>query len=150
MTATATPQPARKTAKGFDPHRFGRALRRLTLPFAVIAGLWFWTCFGAIQVPKGMDTMPHVPPGSVCLVDKRSDRVQERHEVFVEVPGGGTVLSRVVQITPEGLVVVQHDAATSSLPDSRAFGPLPREAVRGIVLCVFAGDQSEPGSERGR
>lgn len=135
-------------AKGFDPHRFGRALRRLTLPLAVVAGIWFWTCFGAIQVPQGMDTMPHIPPGSVCLVDKRGDRVREGHEVFVDVPGGGTVLSRVVQLTPERLVVVQHDATTSSLPDSRAFGPLPRENVRGIVLCVFVGDESEAQSGR--
>lgn len=125
-------------------------MRRLTLPLAVVAGVWFWLTFGALQVPKGMDTMPSAPPGSSCLIDKRAGRARVGHEVFVDVPDGGTVLTRVLEVTADDLLVLRHDNAESRLPDSRAFGPLPRSAVRGIVLCVFAPDPAEPEVPNGR
>mgnify|MGYP000160830243 CR=1 FL=1 len=64
------------------------------------------------------------------------------------------MLTRVKAITAADELVVEHDAKESSLPDSRAFGAVPRAAVRGIVLCAFAGDTSEsapvPEAARGR
>lgn len=134
------------------PVRAARLVRRLTLPFAVAAGLFFWSRYGVIRVPEGMDTLPSIPAGSACLVDKRGSVAMPGHEVFCDVPDGGTVLSRVVSVTPDDALVLGHDAKESRLPDSRAFGPLPRSSVRGVVLVVFAGDtaMAEVEVPRGR
>ena len=134
------------------PVRAARLVRRLTLPFAVAAGLFFWSRYGVIRVPEGMDTMPSIPAGSACLVDKRGSVAMPGHEVFCDVPDGGTVLSRVSSVTADGALVLAHDANDSRLPDSRAFGPLPRSSVRGVVLVVFAGDtaMAEVEVPRGR
>jgi hypothetical protein len=128
------------TTAGFEPQRFARALRRLTLPFAVIAGIVFWQMYGVIRVPEGMDTIPSIAPGSTCLVAKSGSKAMVGHEVFCDVPDGGTVLSRVTEITADGRLVLRHDHVESRLPDSRAFGPVSRESVRGVVLVVFGSD----------
>lgn len=142
----------RRVRAEIAPLRAARLVRRFTLPFAVAAGLFFWSRYGVIRVPQGMDTMPSIPAGSTCLVDKRGSAVMAGHEVFCDVPDGGTVLSRVVSVTAEDAIVLEHDAKDSRLPDSRAFGPLPRSSVRGVVLVVFAGDAAPADVEvpRGR
>lgn len=134
---------ARETGRvtaGFEPQRIARALRRLTLPFAVVAGIVFWQMYGVIRVPEGMDTMPHITPGSACLVARNGSAAKVGHEVFCDVPDGGTVLSRVQEITADDRLVLVHDHAGSRLPDSRAFGPVARDSVRGVVLVVFGAD----------
>ena len=148
--ATAA-EPKRPRAE-IAPVRAARLVRRFTLPFAVAAGLFFWSRYGVIRVPEGMDTMPSIPAGSACLVDKRGSIVVAGHEVFCDVPDGGTVLSRVVSVTADDAIVLEHDAKESRLPDSRAFGPLPRSAVRGVVLVVFVADTAPADVEvpRGR
>lgn len=134
---------ARKTSgatAGFEPQRIARALRRLTLPFAVVAGIVFWQMYGVVRVPEGMDTMPHIAPGSACLVARNGNTAKVGHEVFCDVPDGGTVLSRVQEITADDRLVLRHDHTESRLPDSRAFGPVARDAVRGVVLVVFGSE----------
>lgn len=128
------------TTAGFEPQRFARALRRLTLPFAVVAGIVFWQMYGVIRVPEGMDTIPGIAPGSTCLVARSGGKAMVGHEVFCDIPDGGTVLSRVMEITADDRLVLRHDHADSRLPDSRAFGPVARDSVRGVVLVVFGSD----------
>lgn len=132
------------------PIRAARWVRRATLPFAIVALLWFFFCYGAMKVPTGMDTMPTIPPGSFCLVDKRGAVAKKGHEVFVEVPDGGTLLSRVKEITDDDRLVLQNDRVESRLPDSRAFGPLSRDRVRGVVLMVYPSEGLPFEEIRGR
>lgn len=119
------------------------------LPFALLCGLALWLCFGLLRVPAGMDTTPAVPPGSTCVIDKRSGAAQVGSLVFVDVPGGGTVLSRVREVAADGGLLLRHDNLESRLPDSRALGALPRTALRGTVLTVFVPDTTSelPGGK---
>ncbi len=138
MTASARVMSG--ASAGFEPQKIASALRRLTLPVAVIAGIVFWQMYAVIRVPAGMDTMPHIAPSSVCLVARSGKTAKVGHEVFCEVPDGGTVLSRVQEVTADDRLVLRHDYAASRLPDSRVFGPVMRDAVRGVVLVVFGAD----------
>jgi hypothetical protein len=131
----ASAQPPRRR---WTPVAAARVVRRLTMLFAFAALLWFWNVYGMIRVPMGMDTTPRIPAGSSCLVDKRGSIAKVGHDVFCDVPDGGVVLSRVLEVTAEDQLVLRHESTDSRLPDSRAFGPLPRASVRGVVLFVFA------------
>ncbi len=98
-----------------------------------------------------MDTTPKIPPGSLCIVDKRGSVAKVGDEVFVDLPEGGTLLSRVQSIDGADRLIVHNDRAESRLPDSNRFGPLPRSAVRGVVITTLFIGQGEPGEAiRGR
>lgn len=140
--ASAAPRRAR-----LDPLVLARRLRRLTLLVAAGAAIWFFTCFGAKWVPAGMDTVPEIPPGSYCILDKRQSTVQVGSNVFLEVPGTGLLLSRVAAIDGD-TVTVRHPNPRSTLPDSTTLGPLPRRCLCGVVLGVFA--SGDGGQARGR
>ena len=47
-----------------------RWLRRGTVVLAVVAFTWFLLKFGTAWVPANMDTVPGVPPGAWCIVDR--------------------------------------------------------------------------------
>ena len=132
--------PARPPKRRWTPMAAARVVRRLTLLFGFAALFWFWNTYGMFRVPVGMDTTPRIPAGSSCLVDKRGSIAKVGHDVFCDVPDGGVVLSRVLEVTTEDHLVLRHESSESRLPDSRAFGPLPRSSVRGVVLFVFAPD----------
>ncbi|MGE3174106.1 MAG: hypothetical protein AB7O97_15875 [Planctomycetota bacterium] len=135
--ATAAARPA---ADRIHSLRLARLARRLTLPLALVLGAALFWCFGAIRVPAGMDTLPEIPPGSLCILDRRDGRLQPGMAVFVDLPDGSTLLSRIEAVDDEGRLIVRNDNARSRLPDSAAFGALPRSAARGVVLVVFPGD----------
>ena len=66
------------------------------------------------------------------------------HGIRAAVPvmktaGGGTVLTRITALDDE-TVTVRHDAEDSALPDSDEVGPLPRAAVRALLLTAFRSD----------
>lgn len=134
---------------GFDPLPPARWLKRLTWVFAVVAGIVFFAWFGTQRVPSGMDTVPSIPPGSLCIVDRRQSAAKVGSHVFVDVPGGGTLLSQVTQADDVG-VFVQNPNGLSALPDSRTFGVLPRHHVRSTVLAVFAAEAKEKGATDGK
>lgn len=142
--------PATTRRRGWTPIAAARVVRRLTLLFAFASFLWFWNTYGMFRVPVGMDTTPRIPAGSMCLVDKRGSIAKAGHDVFCDVPDGGVVLSRVLEVNGADQLVLQHDSAESRLPDSRAFGPLPRSSVRGVVLFVFAPEPESSELPRGR
>jgi hypothetical protein len=121
-------------------------LRRATAVLAVVAFTWFLLKFGTAWVPAGMNTVPDVPPGSWCIVDRWAGGLRVGSDVFVDTPAG-PMLSRVAAIDTEaGTVTVLHPNPDASWPDSRSFGPLPRRAVTSTVMVVFPGD----GATRGR
>jgi hypothetical protein len=144
MTALEHASPAARPRR-FDPERLARWLRRATLLGAGVAAVWFFRCFGTERVPAGMDGVASIPPGSLCIVDRRGGSAAVGHHVFADVPGGGTVLSRVAAVEPDGTLVLHNSNAGSAMPDSRAFGPLPRSRVRGVVLVVFPPEAPSPG-----
>lgn len=127
--------------------RIARRVRQLTLIGALAAGIWVFTCFGTRWVPPGMDTVPEVPPGSYCILDKRQASVKVGSNVFVDVPGTGVLLSRVD--TLDGIAITLHNPnPLSQMPDSRALGPVPLRCVVGVVLGVFPRDADEvPGGK---
>lgn len=133
-----------KRRLGLDPSPATKWIKRLTWAVAGVTVLGFFTCFGTQRVPTGMDTVPAIRPGSLCIVDKRKSAIREGSNVFVDVPGGGTVLSRVTALDAD-TVTVLHPNPGSRLPDSRSFGPLPRRMIRSTVLAVFAPDD-EPAA----
>ena len=91
--ATATTKPAE--VRALSRERLAKRLRRITLVVGVSLGIWAYLCWGARWVPIGMDTVPAIPPGSFCVVDKRASTVKIGSHVFIELPGVGVVLSRV-------------------------------------------------------
>lgn len=121
-----------------------RRIRRWTLLLGVGALVLGYLCFGARWVPADMDTVPEIPPGSFCVLDKRDRAVQVGSHVFVELPGAGVVLTRVA--TRDGdRITVRHPNPGSAIPDSRAVGSVPLAAVRGTVLGAFAPDGRSRG-----
>lgn len=155
VTGSAPHRP-QALAPRIDPNRLARLLRRLILPFAVAATIAFFVCFGALKVPPGMDTLANIAPGSTCIIDKRRSSLQKGSAVFVDLQDGGTLLSRVAEVLPDGSFTVQNDRQESAMPDSDDFGPLARERLRGTVLVVFGPDtvamelppRNEPPEER--
>lgn len=137
--------PAR-TRPPFDPQSLARRLRRGTALLAVVAFAWFLLKFGTAWVPANMDTVPSVPPGSWCIVDRWSSGLRVGSDVFVDTPEG-RLLSRVAALDAE-TVTVLHPNGNSAWPDSKHFGLLPRSAVVSTVMVVFLPGKAEPA--RGR
>ncbi|GAB4143542.1 MAG: hypothetical protein Fur0037_11160 [Planctomycetota bacterium] len=123
--------------------RLARIARRLAVPFFAGCLLLLWLCFGAMRVHREMDTLSEtVPPGSLCIVDKRAGSARVGDAVFVELEAGGILLSRVERETDDGLVL-RNDNDSSRWPDSRTLGPIPRRALLGTVRAVFPPDADE-------
>ncbi len=137
-TVPARRQPA------FDPQRVARWLRRGTALIAVVGFVWLVMRYSTAWVPAGMDTVPGLPPGSWCIID-RHPALRVGADVFVDAPGG-RIVSRIAAVD-DTTVTVLHPNSASSVPDSRTFGPLARTQVHGTVLVVFAADGEVP---RGR
>jgi hypothetical protein len=143
--APLAPRPAAAagaaTGRGrLDPRRLRSWVVRAALPVVLVGVLVFYLCFGMLRVPAGMDTIARIPPGAWCLIDKRAGSVRVGSAVFVDLPAGGTLLSRVTAIDEDGSLRVANDNPDSALPDSDQFGPLPAACLRGVVLVVFGGD----------
>ncbi len=124
-----------------DSMAWAKVMRRLLLPVAVLSAVILWFCFGVLRVPKGMDTTPSVPGGSLCLVDKRQAAVVPGALVFVDVGDGATLLTRVVAVDHETeRFTCAHDEETSRFASYA--GELPLAAVRSTVLATFLPDQA--------
>jgi hypothetical protein len=128
--------PARPGRTLLDPLVGARWIRRFTMLVAIASGIWIFTAFGTEWVAAGMDTVPTVPPGSWCLVDRRASSARPGCDVFVEAPGGALLLSRVAEMDADTLTVL-HPNTSSAWPDSRTFGRLPRRQLRGTVVTAF-------------
>lgn len=136
--------PAR-TRAGFDLQRLTKRLRRITACLGIAFGIFCVVRFGSMWVPARMDTVPTIPPGSWCLVDRWKGGMHVGSDVFVDVDAG-RVLTRIAAIDQD-TVTVLHPNGNSAWPDSRQFGLLPHAAVHSTVMVVFAGDG---GTARGR
>ena len=131
-----------------DPLRLARFVRRATFVGGVLAGTWFFLQFGTRWVPPDMDTVPSIPPGSWCVVDRWSMGLRVGSDVFARTPAG-ELLSRVGAIDQRGIVLEHPDPATVH-PDSRDFGPIPRASVLATVVVVFPPEARHDGRRRGR
>ena len=121
-----------------------RVLRRAMLPMALAAALLFFWKFGTLTVPAGMDTLEELlPPGTVCVVDKRPWHVRPGAVVFVDLPDGGTLLSRVERVDGDRLWL-RHDNPKSRFADGEELGALSVDAVRALVLTAFASEPEGP------
>ncbi|MBX3463504.1 MAG: hypothetical protein KF830_10050 [Planctomycetes bacterium] len=136
--------PARRPPR-FEPATAARWVRRATLLLAVAVGGYAWAVLGTEWVPAGMRTVPSIPPGSLCLVDRRASAVRVGRDVFVEVDGV-RLLSRVAAVDGD-LVTVRNPDAEAPWPDSRTFGAVPVPQVRGAVLVVFAPSTAAGGRD---
>lgn len=117
---------------------------RVTILGLIVAVIIFSSWFGVLRVPQGMDGLKHIIPPAVCLIDKREGSVRAGCSVFVDLPEGGTVLSRVAELSAAGEMRLENDNPDSVQPDSAELGLLPLASLRGVVLVVFSG-QGEPG-----
>lgn len=116
-----------------------RIVRRAALPTALVCGFLLWWNFGSVVVPVGMDTMTaEFPPGTLCIVDKRPPPLAAGQVVWFTVDGG-VLLSRVSRVDGDQFWV-EHDNARSRFADGDELGPLPRSALRSLVLSSFRGE----------
>ncbi|MCA8948338.1 MAG: hypothetical protein KDE27_02480 [Planctomycetes bacterium] len=113
-----------------------RRLRRATLVVGLALLVVGYLRYGARWVPAGMDTVPAVPPGTFCVIAKQAGSVQVGSHVFVELPDGREVFSRVATRSGDEITIL-HPNPHTGWPDSRTLGPLPLSAVRGLVLGAF-------------
>src|SRR5262245_49293412 len=116
----------------FDPAVIAKWLYRATAGLAIVAFGWLVLQFGTAWVPANMDTVPTVPPGSWCIVDRWASGLRVGSDVFVATPSG-VLLSRVATLDAATLTVL-HPNGESRWPDSKHFGVLPRSAVKSTVL----------------
>jgi len=137
----------RETGGAWDTVRLSRWIRRLALPVVLLALLFFYLHFGWQTVPGGMDTMPQsAPPGSICAIDKRPTTLKaETSLVFLEVPGGGVLLSRVSKLEPDGRFHILHENRKSKYLRFESMGPYSIDKVQGLVLGVFRLESSDGG-----
>ena len=104
----------------------------------VVAAVAMWWCFGLLRVPEGMDTMPlSHPEGAVCLIQKRPWSVSPGAVVFLDLPDGSTVLTRVVSVSEDGELKIRHDNRSSRFVGLERGGPYRIEDVRGVVITAF-------------
>lgn len=125
---------------GFRPERVARVLRRAALPIVALGVLGLVWLFELARIPVGMDSMPEIAPGATVLLDRRLGSAYDGMAVMVDLPQGGTLLTRLLRREPDGSLWVENDCRESSLPDSRALGALPASCYRGAVLVVFPPD----------
>lgn len=119
-----------------QPTQVARWVRRATLVFAIVAGLWFALKFSTRWVPASMNTVPSIPAGSWVITDRWASGLRVGSDVFVTTPFG-EMLSRVTKLSDDELEVV-HPNPQSSWPDSLDFGALPRSNVQSTIVVVFA------------
>lgn len=131
-----------------DTLRITRILRRAMLPLAIVLFVLLWWSFGTVTIPPGMDTVPSAPPGSLIVIAKRPGALQPGNLILVRV-GGGSLLTRVDRVVGDRLWV-RHDNPDSRFPDGDELGPLPRDAVQGLVLTVLGGTEGADGGGDGR
>lgn len=127
------------------PPRVVRIVRATLLVAIAVTAFLLVQRFRVWQVPAGMDTDPALPAGAYCLVDRAAKGLRVGSSVFVASPHG-EVVSKVATLDGD-VLTVRNPNAQSRLPDSASFGALPRSAVLGVVLSVFA---SAPEPARGR
>ena len=128
-----------------DPLKTARLLRRLMLPLALLLGLGLYWSFGWIRVPSGMDTMPDIhPAGSLCFVLKRPSVISVGAVVFVDLPGGGTLLARVVTVLEEGFELAADNPKSTFADMLRRTFHSP-EALRAQVITSFSPESSGHG-----
>lgn len=132
-----------RAPRRFDPIRVARWVRRATLVLMVGVGLWCFAVLGTERVPPGMRTVPGVEPGSLCVVDRRASSAAVGRIVFVRA-GGILLLTRVTAVVGDALTLANPDPM-APFPDSRAFGPVSRDQVRGTLLFAFAPDAAGGG-----
>lgn len=132
--------PPARAADGFRPERVAAWVRRVALPLAVLGTLALLWVLELTRVPQGMDTVPDIAPGSTLLLDRRWSSAREGIVVMVDLPQGGTLLTRLARVEPDGRLWVENDRKESLLPDSRALGALAPDCYRGAVLVVFPPD----------
>ncbi|MFT4841974.1 MAG: hypothetical protein ACI8UD_000221 [Planctomycetota bacterium] len=121
-----------------QPTTVAKWVRRSTLVFAVVCGLWFFLKFGTQWVPAGMNTVTEIPAGSWVVVDRWASGLRVGSDVFIDTPHG-ELLSRVTELRDDE-VVISHPAKHSGYGDSALFGALPRANVRSTIVVVFAPD----------
>lgn len=131
----------------WDTIRLSRWIRRLALPVVLLALFYFYLHFGWQTVPTGMDTVPtSAPPGSVCAIAKRPTTLEAGTSlVFLEVPGGGVLLSRVSKLEPDGRFHIRHENRESKYLRYESMGPYSMDKVQGLVLGVFRFEGSASG-----
>lgn len=137
---------ARARPQGLDMLRLAKRLRRWASLLAVAAFTWFLLQFGAAWVPAGMATVPGIPPGAWCIVDRWSIGARVGSDVFVDTPDG-RVLSRIAALDDRQLRV-EHPDPFTGFRDSRHFGPLPRAALVSTVMVVFQPEGDRIGDGR--
>jgi type IV secretory pathway protease TraF len=76
---------------------------------------------------------PTIAPGS-WLVASANGRVRPGSVVILD-RDGRELLKRVATIEGDSMTVLGDNPARST--DSRAFGPVPRSSVRGVVRAVY-------------
>lgn len=133
--------PARRKV-GVDPMRYAKWIRRGTVIAAVVTFAWFFLRFGTQWVPRGMDTVPELPPESWCIVDRWASGIAVGSVVFYEGPLG-LMVGRVSEVDEQSFAV-RNDNEASRVPDSNSFGKLPRSAVRGIVVGALQPSVGDP------
>ena len=140
ITGAMFRSPPARAADGFRPERVAAWVRRVALPLAVLGTLALLWVLELTRVPQGMDTVPDIAPGSTLLLDRRWSSAREGIVVMVDLPQGGTLLTRLARVEPDGRLWVENDRKESLLPDSRALGALAPDCYRGAVLVVFPPD----------
>ncbi len=123
---------------------------RLGIPVLIVSIVVLYVNYGLLGVPQGMDTMVDThPPGTLCLIQKRPSSVTPGAVVFVDLDDGGTVLSRVVEVSDDETFTIRHDNRKSVFLYLEERGPYRVDAVRGIVVSMLVNEaQGEPKSVR--
>lgn len=118
--------------------RATRIVLRLGVMLLVLCAVVLYWNFGLLRVPAGMDTMTDThPPGTLCVIEKAPSSLEEGAVVFIDLPDGSTVLTRVVTVHGDGSIAVRHDNRGSVFTYLEAHGPYRGAAVRGLVLTMF-------------
>ena len=125
------------------PQRLARIARRMTLAVAAAAFGLFVIRYETLWVPAGMNTIDAIPGGSWVIVDAWRSGMRIGSDVFVET-AHGEIVSRVEQLTADA-VTLRNPNPSATWGDSRVFGAVPVDDVRGTIVAVFPPDDHGRG-----
>jgi nickel-type superoxide dismutase maturation protease len=101
---------------------------------ATAAAVAVWRSLGAFPAAAAGESMlPTIPPGAYVVATARGS-VRPGAVVVIE-RDGREIVKRVASVDGDALTVLGDNPAGST--DSRTFGPVSRDSVRGVVRAVY-------------
>ena len=117
------------------PAKIQRVVRRLTLLLAAAGGLYLYTRFSLLAVPReGCTPVLRFAPGTTLLLDTRPRPLRPADEVLFRVDETTNSLGIVREVREDGALWIAIDASNCPAPSSEQLGWIPASRIAARVV----------------